>query len=61
MSEKKLRKPRGEERKDRDLHMRLTKSQSDFIEMLSYEHEKTKTDIIMRALEFYHNCEKGSF
>lgn len=57
----KNKKPRGEERKDRDLHLRATKSQMEFLEMLSYESEKTKTDLIFTALKFWHSCKKGSF
>ena len=49
------------DRKDQNLHIRLTKSQLDFIEMVSYENDKTKTDMIMKAMEFYHNFKKGGF
>ena len=41
----------NKERKDRDLHIRLTRSQMDFIEMVSYENDKTKTDMILKALD----------
>lgn len=59
--EEKKKKKRGEERKDQDLHLRATKSQMQFLDMLSYEHDKSKTDMIWKALEFYHNFNKGSF
>ena len=52
---------RVKEKKDQNLHIRLTKSQLDFIEMVSYENDKNKTDMIMKAIEFYHNCKKGGF
>ena len=52
---------KDKEKKDQNLHIRLTKSQMDFIEMLSYENDKSKTDMILKALEFYHNCKKGGF
>lgn len=51
---------REREKKDQNLHIRLTKSQMDFIEMMSYENDKSKTDMILKALEFYHNFKKGS-
>ena len=49
------------EKKDQNLHIRLTKSQMDFIEMVSYEDDKTKTDMILKAVEVYHNLKKGGF
>lgn len=52
---------REKEKKDQNLHIRLTKSQLDFIEMVSYEDDKTKTDMILKAVEFYHNLKKGGF
>ena len=61
MSEKKIKKPRGAEKKDQDLHLRATKTQMDFLDMLSYENEKSKTDMIWKALEFYHNYSKRGF
>ena len=61
MGERKLKRPRGEERKNRDLHLRATKTQMDFLEMLSYENEKSKTEMVWKALEFYYNCNKRSF
>lgn len=51
---------RSGERKSQNLHIRATKAQVDLLEMLSYENEKTKTDMIWKALEFYHNFKKGS-
>lgn len=54
-------KKRGEEPKNCNVHIRATKSQMDFLEMLSYESDKSKTDIIWKALEFWHNYNKTSF
>ena len=60
MKEKKKR-PRGEEKMDKNLHIRATKTQMEFLEMLSYENEKSKTEMVWKALEFYYNCNKKSF
>ena len=54
-------KKRGEEPKNHNIHIRATKSQADFLEMLSYEIDKSKTNIIWKALEFWHNYNKTSF
>ena len=59
--EKSAKKRRDKERKDQDLHLRATRSQMQFLDMLSYENEKTKTEMIWKALEFYHNCNKAGF
>lgn len=61
MSEVKERKPRDKERKDQDLHLRATKTQMQFLEMMSYENDKSKTEMIWKALEFYHRCNKKGF
>lgn len=61
MSDNANEKPIIKERKDQNLHIRLTKSELDFIEMLSYENDKSKTDMILKALKFYHNFNKGGF
>ena len=61
MGEKKGRKIRGDEKMDQNLHIRGTKTQMHFLDMLSYEHNKSKTDMVWRALEFYHNCNKPPF
>ena len=61
MADKKTRKPRGEERKNCNLHLRATRTQMEFLDMMCYEKEKTKTEMIWKALEFYHNYSKGSF
>lgn len=52
-------KKRGDERKDRELHMRLTKTQLDLLEMLSYEEDKSKTDTVVKALTWYSNFKKA--
>lgn len=51
----------GKERKNREFHMRLTKSQLDLLDSLSYEDEKTKAETVIKALNFYANFKKGSF
>ncbi len=52
-------KKRGDERKDRDVHMRFTKSQLNMLEILSYEEDKTRTDTVVKALTWYSNFKKG--
>lgn len=47
--------------KKENIHIRATKSQKDFLDMLCYESDKSKTDMIFKALEFYYNCNKGKF
>ena len=59
MSEKNRK--RGSERKDQEIHMRMTKSQVDLLEMLSYEEDKTKTETVVRALTWYSNYKKAKF
>ena len=61
MGEKRGRKPRGDERRDQDLHVRATKTQLDFLEILSYESEKSKTDIVWEALDYWYRNKKGRF
>lgn len=61
MEEKKYKKIKSNEVKSKNLHIRATPAQIDFLEMLCYETEKNKTDMIFKALEFYHNCNKGNF
>ena len=61
MDVKKTKRPRGEERRNRDLHLRATKTQMEFLEMMSYENEKSKTEMVWKALEFYYNYNKRSF
>lgn len=53
MNKKKVKRPRGEEPKDCNLHIRCTKSQVDLLDMLSCKHEKSKTDLIWEALKSY--------
>ena len=60
MSEKK-RKKRGEEPRDQELHMRMTKSEMNLLEMVSYESEDSKTDVIRKALLLYANTKRRSY
>lgn len=41
--------------KDHDIHIRVTESQMEFLENVSYLNNRTKSDMIWKALEFYHN------
>lgn len=61
MRERKTRKPRGEEHKNQEIHIRMTRSQLDLLELLCYEDEKTKTDMIVKALTYYSNLKNGRF
>ena len=49
----KKRKKRGEEPRDQDLHMRMTKSEMNALEMASYRIEENKSDVIRKALKMY--------
>jgi uncharacterized protein (DUF1778 family) len=49
------------ETKRENIHIRATKSQKEFLDMLCYETDKNKTDMIFKALEFYYNFNKGKF
>ena len=51
----------AKEKKDQQLHIRITKTQRDFLDMLSYENDKSRTEMVWKALEFYHNFNKGTF
>jgi hypothetical protein len=55
------RKKRGDEPRDQELHIRMTKSELDLLEMVSYASEDSKTDVIRKALLLYANTKKGSF
>jgi hypothetical protein len=48
------------ERKDQEFHMRMTKSHLDILDMLSYEEDKTKSEVVTKALTFYYNFKYGS-
>ena len=52
---------RDRERKDQELHMRMTKTQMNLLDILSYENDKTKTDMVVKAIEFYYNYNKKGF
>jgi hypothetical protein len=61
MKNDKVKKKRGDERKDHNLHIRGTKSQIGFLDILSYEADKTKTEVIWEALDFWYHNKKGVF
>ena len=46
---------KSKEKKDHNLHLRGTKSQMELLDIMSYEFDKTKTDMVWKALEFYRN------
>ena len=57
----KKRKKRGEEPRDQELHMRMTKTEMNLLEMVSYESEDSKTDVMRKALLLYANTKRRSF
>lgn len=61
MDENKTGSYRSREKKSHDLHIRGTKTQLDFLDILSYESDKTKTDLVWEALDFWYKNKKGSF
>lgn len=61
MSDKKKRKPRGEERKDQEIHLRITKTELAELEVASYATEESKSDIVRKALKMYLSGIKGSY
>lgn len=54
-------KPRDEEKKDRTFLWRLTKSEMDDLDMLSYALDESKSDIMRKAFKMYFNANKGRF
>jgi hypothetical protein len=54
-------KKRGEERRDQEIHLRVTKSEFDELEVASYATEESKSDIIRKALKMYLSGIKGSY
>lgn len=59
MSEKKRK--RGDERKDQEIHLRITKSELAELEVASYATEESKSDIVRKALKMYLSGIKGSY
>ena len=60
MTNKKPNQMKNVETKSENLHIRATPTQKSFLDMMCYENEKSKTDMIFKALEFYHNYRKSS-
>jgi hypothetical protein len=56
MAEKKR---RDDEKRELDVHMRLTKSEMSMLDMLSYEEDKTRTGTVVKALTWYLKFKKG--
>ena len=63
MTEKQNRykKPRDEEKKDKTFLWRLTKTEMDDLDMLSYALDESKSDIMRKAFKMYFNANKGRF
>ena len=59
MNEKKRK--RGDERKDQEIHLRITKSELAELEVASYATEESKSDIVRKALKMYLSGIKGSY
>jgi len=49
------------ERKSHEIHLRITKTEFDELELASYENDKSKSDIIRKALKMYISGLKGSY
>ena len=60
MEEKKKRK-RGDERRDQELHLRMTKSEMELLELECYYSNDSKTDVVRKALLTYIGTKKHSY
>jgi hypothetical protein len=60
MREKRKR-PRGEEKRDQEVHFRITKTELNDLEMASYALDESKTEIFRKALKMYISGIKGSY
>ena len=49
------------ERRDQDMHLRMTKTEMAEIEMASYEKDMHKSDIVRNAIKMYISGLKGSY
>ena len=49
------------ERKDQELHLRITKTELSELEMASYEKDVSKSDIVRKAIKMYISGLKGSY
>ena len=58
MGDVKNKRSQDKEKKDQNLHLRGTKSQMELLDIMSYEYDKTKTDMVWKALEFYRKLNK---
>ena len=61
MNKQETKKNREKERRDQEYHLRMTKSEMDLLDMLSYEEDRSKTETFVKALKFYANYRKGVF
>jgi hypothetical protein len=60
MGEKRKR-PRGKEKKDQEIHFRISKTELEEIELASYALDESKSDIFRKALRMYLSGIKGSY
>lgn len=60
MSEKRKR-HRGDEKRDQEVHFRITKTEMNDLEMASYALDESKTEIFRKALKMYISGIKGSY
>ena len=49
------------ERKKYDMHLRITKTEFDELEMASYEKDMSKSDLVRKAIKMYISGLKGSY
>ena len=56
-----MKKKRGSERRDQEIHLRVTRAELHELEIASYATEESKSDIIRKALKMYLSGIKSSF
>ena len=55
------RKPRGKDKRDQEIHFRLTKEELEALELASYLTDNSKSDILRRGLQLYLSGIKGVY
>jgi predicted DNA-binding protein len=53
--------PRGDERRDREIHIRITRSELEKLEVASQATDESKSDILRKALKMYLSGVKGFY
>ena len=55
------RKPRGKDKRDHEIHFRLSKEELEALELASYLTDNSKSDILRRGLQLYLSGIKGVY